>query len=170
MAIIEKVKGEAEEGTATKHQVMRWHFADTSSRTISPFSQVSVQRYIERDIDWALQYYDLDKAKFYFDSRQILSDLYDLDPSHPLILLALSVFENRPETKALWKRLSYPRFEKDARLAARAAEILLIDKDPENARKAAEIALNLTSATDSDRQKAQAVLAQIDSPVDGDAQ
>jgi len=67
----------------------------------------------------------------------------------------------RPETKAVWKRLSFPRFEKDARLAARAAEILLIEKDRANARKAAEIALALPNATAADKFKAQAVLNQV---------
>ncbi len=87
-------------------------------------------------------------------SPHILDDAYTLDPGHPLILFALSVFEDRPETKALWKRLSFPRIAGDARLAARAAEILKQDMDPENAKKAAEIAL----ALEPDNRQAQAVL------------
>ena len=51
-----------------------------------------------------------------------------------------------PETKALWKRLSFTRFEKDSRLAARAAEILLRDKDPDNASKAAQAARDVSVA------------------------
>ena len=92
-----------------------------------------------------------------------MSQAFDetFDPGHPLILLTMSVLENRPETKALWKRLSFPRFEKDARLAARAVENLLIDKDPENTRKAAEIALSLPTTTEADKAKARAVLAKI---------
>ena len=75
------------------------------------------------------------------DSISILNNTYNLDPSHPLILFALSVFETHPETKALWKRLSFPRIEAQPEYATRAAEILQQDKDPENAMKAALIAL-----------------------------
>ena len=91
-------------------------------------------------------------------SQKILDNAYALNPAHPLILFALSVFEDRPETKALWKRLSFPRIAHDARLAARAAEILQQDNDPENAKKAAEIALSLAP----DNAKARAVLAWAD--------
>jgi hypothetical protein len=164
MALINKVKAQAEQGTAKKDQLMRWHFADPASRTISPFSQITVPQHIEREIAWVLEHPQTEDPKGPNYSPKILDDAYTLDPGHPLILLALSVFEDRPETKALWKRLSFPRFEKDARLAARAAEILLIDKDPENARKAAELALNLPTATDADKAKAQAVLAKINAP------
>lgn len=161
MALINKVKAQAQQGTTKKDQLMRWHFSDPATRTISPFSQITVPQHIEREIDWVLEHPQTERPDGPNYSPKILDDAYNLDPGHPLILLALSVFEDRPETKALWKRLSFPRFEKDARLAARAAEILLIDKDPENARKAAELALDLPSATDADKAKARAVLAQI---------
>jgi WD40 repeat protein len=145
--------------------VLAWHFTDPATRTISPFSQITVPQHIEREIAWVLEHPQTEKPDGPNYSPKILDDAYNLDPGHPLILLALSVFEDRPETKALWKRLSFPRFEKDARLAARAAEILLIDKDPENARKAAEIAMNLPNATNADKAKAGAVIAQIDGNV-----
>ncbi len=163
-ALINKVEAQSEKGTTKKDKVMRWHFADPATRTISPFSQITVPQYIEREIDWVLEHPQTEEPTDPNYSPKILDDAYNLDPGHPLILLALSVFEDRPETKALWKRLSFPRFAKDARLAARAAEILLIDKDPENARKAAEMALSLPNATEADKAKAQAVLAKINAP------
>ncbi|MBL8298742.1 MAG: hypothetical protein JNN30_10405 [Rhodanobacteraceae bacterium] len=164
MALINQVKAGANRGTTRKDQLMRWHFADPATRTISPFSQITVPQHIEREIAWALEHLQTEKPYGTNYSPKILDEAYNLDPGHPLILLALSVFEARPETKALWKRLSFPRFEKDARLAVRAAEILLIDKDTDNARKAAELALNLPGATGDDKTKAQAVLAKL---VDG---
>ena len=167
-AIIKASKAHAESEVTLKGKVMRWHFAARSTRPISPFSKITVRQHIEREIDWVLEYpqsADPDGPHF---SPKILDDAYNLDPGHPLILLALSVFETRPETKALWKRLSFPRFDKDPRLAARAAEILLIDKDPTNARKAAEIALALSSATEEDKDKASAVLTKITTPNTGD--
>jgi WD40 repeat protein len=162
MALIKKVRAKAEKGITKKDQLMRWHFADPATRAISPFSQITVPQHIEREIDWVLEHPQTEKSDGPNYSPRILDEAYNLDPGHPLILLALSVFEDRPETKALWKRLSFPRFEKDARLAARAAEILLIDKDPENARKAAEMALKLPSATEADRAKAQVVIERIE--------
>ena len=166
MDIINEAKTQAKAGTTPKDQIMRWHFADRSTRTISPFSKITVPQHIEREIDWVLEHPQTKEPGGPNYSPKILADAYRLDPGHPLILLALSVFEDRPETKALWNRLSFPRFEKDARLAARAAEILLIEKDFANARKAAEIALALPNATDADRAKAQAVLDQIDVAAD----
>jgi hypothetical protein len=94
-------------------------------------------------------------------SQQILEDAYNLDPGHPLTLLALSVFETHPESKSLRKRRSFPRSENDARLAAGAAETLLINKNPDNARKAAKLALKLPKAMDADRAKAQAGIENI---------
>jgi predicted oxidoreductase (fatty acid repression mutant protein) len=169
MALIKKVKAQAEQGTTKKDQLMRWHFADRATRTISPFSQITVPQHIEREIAWVLEHPQSGKPDGPNYSPKILDDAYNLDPGHPLILLALSVFEDRPETKALWKKLSFPRFDKDPRLAARAAEILLIDKDPENARKAAEIALAIPSATEEDKAKASAVLTKLNTPNNGDA-
>jgi WD40 repeat protein len=134
-------------------RVIRWHLADRATRTISPFSELTVPEHIEREIDWALAHPQRDSSKRQF-SQEILNEAYNLNPAHPLILFALSVFEERPETKALWKRLSFPRIAHDARLAARAAEILQKDNDPENAKKAAEIALSLAP----DNAKAKAVL------------
>jgi WD40 repeat protein len=169
IALIKEVKAKADGGTTPKDKLMRWHFADRSARTISPFSQITVPQHIEREIAWVLEHPQTEKPDGPNYSPQILDDAYNLDPGHPLILLALSVFEARPETKALWKKLSFPRFEKDPRLAARAAEILLTDKDPQNARKAAEIALALPSATEEDKAKANAVLTKINAPNNGDA-
>lgn len=140
--------------------LVSWHLSDPVARTITPFSSVTVYQQIEREINWVLEQYRSGAHASKID----LDSAYKLHPGHPLILLALSVFETRPETKALWKRLSFPRFEKDARLAARAAEILLIDKDPDNARKAALIALSLPTATSEDKARAQAVLDQIAKP------
>jgi len=138
---------------------MHWHLADRATRTISPFSEITVPVFIEREIAWVLAHpADQDR------NLSILGGAYNLDPGHPLILLAMSVAEDDSETKVLWKRLSFPRFEKDPRLAARAAEILLLDKDPENARKAAEIALALPNATAADKVRAQAVLDRIAKP------
>jgi len=140
-------------------RVMHWHLADRATRTISPFSEITVPVFIEREIAWVLAHpADQDR------NLSILAGAYNLDPSHPLILLAMSVAEDHPETKALWKRLSFPRFEKDARLAARAAEILLQGEDRANARKAATIARALPSATPEDKAKAQSVLDRINSP------
>jgi dipeptidyl aminopeptidase/acylaminoacyl peptidase len=161
IALISKVRAKADQGTTKKDQLVRWHFADPATRTISPFSQITVPKHIEREIAWVLERPQTEETDGPNYSPKILNDAYNLDPGHPLILLALSVFETRAETKALWKRLSFPRFENDARLAARAAEILLIDKDPENASTAAHIALALPTARAEDRAKAQAVLNQI---------
>lgn len=134
-------------------RVIRWHLADRAIRTISPFSKLTIPEHIEREIDWALSHPQREPDKPQY-SDKILGDAYNLNPAHPLILFALSVFEDRPETKALWKRLSFPRIAHDARLAARAAEILQQDHDPESAKKAAEIALSL----EPDNTKAKAVL------------
>jgi len=161
MVLISEVEAKAKAGITLKDQIMRWHFADRSTRTISPLSQITVPQHIERGIAWVLQHLQTEDPTGPTYSPKILADAYNLDPAHPLILLAMSVFEDRPETKALWKKLSFPRFEKDARLAARAAEILLLDKDSENARKAAEIALQPPNATVADEDKARAVLDKI---------
>jgi len=144
-------------------RVMHWHLADRATRTISPFSEITVPVFIEREIAWALAH-PADKDR----NLSILGGAYNLDPAHPLILLAMSVAEDDSETKALWKSLSFPRFNKDPRLSARAAEILLQDKDPENARKAAQIALELPSAAAADKAKAQAVLDRINPPSSSD--
>ena len=158
-----KVRIEVENGTNKKDQVMRWHFTAPAPRTISPFAQITVPQNIEREINWVLEQPQTEKPAGPNDSPKILDDACNLDPGHPLILLALSVLEKRAETKAVWKKLSFPGFEKDPRVAARAAEVLLIDKDPENARKAAEIALALSNATAADKAKARAVLENIES-------
>ncbi len=140
--------------------LIRWRLADRATRTVSPFSVLTVSEHIEREIDWALAHPQRDPGKSQH-SQKILDEAYALNPAHPLILFALSVFEDRPETKALWKRLSFPRIAHDARLAARAAEILQQDNDPENAKKAAEIALALAP----ENVRAKAVLVWANSAI-----
>ena len=75
-------------------RVIRWQLADRATRAISPFSELTVPEHIEREIDWALAHpqRDPDGAGY---SPQILDDAYALNPAHPLILFALSVFEDR---------------------------------------------------------------------------
>ena len=140
-------------------RVILWHLTDRTTRTISPFSELTVPEHIEREISWSLSHPEVDSQPLGLvgvddSSRDILNDAYALDPSHPLILLALSVFEDRPETRKLWKELSMPRIEGDARIAARAAEILQQDNDPDYAARAAQIALDLEPGNE----RAQAVL------------
>jgi hypothetical protein len=140
-------------------RLIRWHLADRATRTISPLSQLTAPEHIEREIGWALSHPQRDPDGPQY-SGKILGDAYNLNLAHPLILFAMSVFEDRPETKALWKRLSFPRIAHDARLAARAAEILQQDHDPESAKKAAEIALSLEP--DNTKAKAGLVWAQAE--------
>lgn len=144
-------------------RIVRWQLSPRSTRTLSAFSGTSVRQYIDREIDWALahprridasQMRDQPVSPGNTDPRAILDDAYDYDPGHPLILLALAVFEERPEAKALWKKLSFPRVADDSTLAARAAQILQQDDDPVNAAAMAETALRL----DPDNANAIAVL------------
>ncbi len=77
------------------------------------------------------------------NASSILDAAYSLDPSHPLILFALSVFERNLTTRALYRDLGLKRLPADARLCARAAEILKLLRDPPRALIAAEKALAL---------------------------
>jgi len=56
LALISEVEAKAKAGTTPKDQIMRWHFADRSTRTISPLSQITVPQHIEREIAWVLQH------------------------------------------------------------------------------------------------------------------
>ncbi len=142
------------DGTAFD-RVLRWLIADRGRRSVSPFDKLAVSEYIEREINWVLEdekriSLALDEKSPYInvsmlgaDSNQILNSAYALDPAHPLVLLALAVVEKNSEARKLWKDLSLPRLAGNARLAAKAAEMLQFDEDPEYAGKAAQIALDI---------------------------
>ena len=99
-------------------RLVRWYLADPRTRTISPRAILTVPQHIEREIDWVMAHLRDENA------ASILDAAYSLDPGHPLILLALGAFEKDPATRALYRKLGLERVSGDARLAARAAEIL----------------------------------------------
>ena len=94
-------------------------------------------QHIEREIDWVMAHPRAENA------ASILDAAYSLDPSHPLILFALSALEKNPATQALYRDLGLERLPADARLCARAAEILKLQGDRPRALAAAEKALAL---------------------------
>lgn len=122
-------------------RVIRWHFADPATRTVSPFAQQTVPQFVEHAIDFALH----DEVA-YDPALAALEQAYEADPGHPLILLALSVVEKHPDTVRLWRELTLQRIATDARLASKAADILQHEGDSDNARRAAGIALRLDPA------------------------
>lgn len=117
-------------------RLLRWYLADPRTRPISPRAALTVPQLIEREIDWGMAHPGRDAA-------EILDAAYDLDPSHPLILFALSAFAKNPATLALYRDLGLKRLPADARLCARAAEILRAAGDRPRALAAAEKALAL---------------------------
>lgn len=129
-------------GSTAFDQAIRWHFDDPYTRTISPFAEQTVPQYVESTIatGLAVDCYSSNQRKL---GLEVLNEAYNIDPGHPLILLALSVCEEHPATVQLWRELTLQRIAKDARLAAKAAEILQRQGDVDNARRAAEIALML---------------------------
>ncbi|HYN21851.1 MAG TPA: hypothetical protein VE078_12890 [Thermoanaerobaculia bacterium] len=118
-------------------RLLRWYLANPRTRTISPHSTLTVPQHIEREIDWVMAHPQASNA------ASILDDAYSLDPLHPLILFALSAREDNPATQALYRDLGLKRLPADARLCARAAEILKALDDRPRARVAAEKALAL---------------------------
>ena len=118
-------------------RLLRWYLADPRTRTISPHATLTVPQHIEREIDWVMAHPQAENA------ASILDAAYSLDPSHPLILFALSALEENPATRALYRDLGLKRLPADARLCARAAEILKLQGDRPRALAAAEKALAL---------------------------
>ncbi len=118
-------------------RLLRWYMADPRTRKISPHATLTVPQHIEREIEWVMHH---PWAK---NASSILDAAYSLDPSHPLILFALSVFERNLTTRALYRDLGLKRLPADARLCARATEILKLLRDPPRAIIAAEKALAL---------------------------
>jgi tetratricopeptide (TPR) repeat protein len=120
-------------------RLLRWYLADPRTRTISPHTTLPVPQHIERQIEWVM---DHQQTK---NIASILDAAYSLDPSHPLILFALSssAVEENPATQALYRDLGLKRLPADARLCARAAEILKSLGDRRRALAAAEKALAL---------------------------
>jgi roadblock/LC7 domain-containing protein len=119
-------------------RLLRWYLADPRTRTISPRARLlTVPQHIEREIDWVMAH---PKAS---NAAAILNDAYSLDPSHPLILFALSAVEKNPATQTFYRDLGLKRLPADARLCARAAEILKAGGDRPRALAAAEKALAL---------------------------
>jgi len=116
---------------------LRWYLADPRTRTISPHASLTVPQHIEREIDWAMAHPRAGNA------ASILDAAYSLDPSHPLILFALGAVQKNPATQALYRDLGLKRLPRDARLCARAAEILKLQGDRPRALAAAEKALAL---------------------------
>lgn len=129
-------------GNTAFDQVIRWHFADPYERTLSPFATPTVPQFIESAIAFALEE-DREGDDRSELRRQTLEDAYRTDPGHPLILLALSVFEEHPDTVRLWRELTLQRIATDARLAAKAAEILQREGDEGYGIRAADIARRL---------------------------
>lgn len=116
-------------------RLLRWYLADPRTRKISPHATLTVPQHIEREIDWVMAHPQAENAV------SILDAAYSLDPSHPLILLALSALEDNPATQTLYRDLGLKRLPADARLCARAAEILKLQGDRPRALIAAEKAL-----------------------------
>jgi len=123
---------------------IRWYFSDSATRTIAPLADQSVPAFIESAIAAALSvnHDDEDHPR---RARAWLDEAYRVDPGHPLILLALSAFEEHPETVRLWRELTLQRVASDSRLASRATEILQSAGDMKNAHRAAEIVRTLDS-------------------------
>jgi hypothetical protein len=118
-------------------RLLRWYLADPRTRTISPRSTLTVPQHIEREIDWVMEHPQTGNA------ASILDAAYTLDPTHPLILFALSTVVKNPATQALYRDLGLKRLPADARLCARAAEILKLQGDRPRALTAADKALTL---------------------------
>ncbi len=118
-------------------RLLRWYLADPRTRTISPHATLTVPQHIEREIDWVMAHPQAGNA------ASILDDAYSLDPLHPLILFALSAVDENPPTRALYRDLGLKRLPADARLCARAAEILKLEGDRPRALAAAGKALAL---------------------------
>jgi roadblock/LC7 domain-containing protein len=104
-------------------RLVRWYLADPRTRTVSARATLTVPQHIEREIDWVMAHRQDGNA------ASILDAAYSLDPGHPLILLALGAFEKDPATRALYRKLGLERVSGDARLSARAAEILKVQGD-----------------------------------------
>lgn len=121
-------------------RIVQWHLADRRTRPLSPFAQTTVPEHMEREIDWVLTH-RLSESDA--TARDILTRAYFLDPDHPLILLACSAFEKDSSIRRFWKELSLARVKDNPRLAIRAAQILLHDKDPQNAARAVDAALRV---------------------------
>lgn len=126
-------------GNTAFDQVIRWHFADPYERTLSPFAMPTAPQFIESAIAFALEG-ERDDEDGNTLRRNALEEAYRADPGHPLILLALSVFEEHPDTVRLWRELTLQRIATDVRLAAKAAEILQREGDEEYGIRAADIA------------------------------
>lgn len=105
--------------SAAWDQLVDWCLADPRTRTVSPHATIAVPEQIEREIDWVMNHPDAPNAP------EVLDAAYALDPSHPLILLALAAQKSTPEaTRDLYVKLGRERLPADPRLRARADEIL----------------------------------------------
>ncbi|MDY7092857.1 MAG: hypothetical protein SX243_07790 [Acidobacteriota bacterium] len=119
-------------------RIVRWYLADPRTRPLSPNSAITVSEQIERQIDWVLDHSGTRAVP------HILNEAYNLDPGHPLILLALTLSEDpHPATRELYLDLSMKRLSDEPRLAAKAAGILQRLDEPERALTAAEHTLSL---------------------------
>lgn len=107
----------------------------------SVYLRASARDAASADIDWILSRRAA-LARDVSRREMLLHDAYRTDPSHPLILLALSVFETDLATRRSWHCLSLARLGDDAGMATRAAEILAMDGEESMASIAARMALS----------------------------
>jgi hypothetical protein len=110
-------------------------------RAASLYLRTSARDEASAEIDWILSR----RAALARDVRRrqtLLHDAYRTDRSHPLILLAMSVFETDFATRRSWHCLSLARVGDDAGMATRAAEILAMDGEASMAAVAARMALS----------------------------
>jgi WD40 repeat protein len=110
-------------------------------RAASAYLGRSARDAASAEIDWILSR----RAALARDVRRrqtLLHDAYRTDRSHPLILLAMSVFETDFATRRSWHCLSLARVGDDAGMATRAAEILAMDGEASMAAVAARMALS----------------------------
>lgn len=98
-------------------QLLRWRYDANPPATIAPFSTTRLDDYLEREIDHTLRTAPA-------DGQHRLARLYLHDPANPRILEAMSHFEPRADTKALWERLlTLRKFGTNARPTAPAAPV-----------------------------------------------
>ncbi|MFZ5636159.1 MAG: hypothetical protein ACOY82_06180 [Pseudomonadota bacterium] len=94
--------------------------------------------FVTAEIDWLVR----NRGSFSENpvkARELLASVYRADPSHPLILLAMSLFEDDAATKQSWQCISLRRLGDDADMSARASEILALSGQEAFARFAAEL-------------------------------
>lgn len=107
--------------TADWVRLIDWCLAEPVTRTLSPHSQESVAHYVDRQI--ALYAESPDQVPW-----GAIPESHDLDPTNPLVHLALAQKEDNPANAAFLRQWALKQLEHQPEMRRRAEELKLLPK------------------------------------------